>query len=144
MEFLGIGPLELLLIAIIILLVAGPGDMQKAARNLGRSLNRLYRSPNYQAIRRASSELRNLPNRLAREAQLDELTELKQTQRELEETARTIGQAAPPYRAWVEDLASGAGAPTGPGQPSAADRTETPAAPASEPQPSPPAEADRG
>jgi sec-independent protein translocase protein TatB len=121
MEILGIGPLELLFIIILILIVAGPRDLQRAAYGLGRLLNRLYHSPSYHAVRRASQELRNLPQRLAREANLDELRELEELKRaeaELHEAANTIagaassaaaaataaktsGDAADPYRAWV-------------------------------------------
>jgi Sec-independent protein translocase protein TatA len=119
MELFGIGILELLFILVIILLVAGPKDIARTARNLGRALNRLYRSPSYQAIRRASDELRNLPQRLAREAQLEELTELKELEKELRDTTNRIGIDIPPaenrpaarppsdgrpYEAWLKEI----------------------------------------
>ncbi|MCC6188561.1 MAG: twin-arginine translocase TatA/TatE family subunit [Anaerolineales bacterium] len=104
MDLLGIGLPELLLIVIIILLVASPKDIAKTARGLGRGLNRLYRSPNYQVIRKASEEVRNLPARLAREAHLEELNELKEAERELREAANSIGESVKPFQAWVEDL----------------------------------------
>lgn len=135
MEFLGIGPLELMFILVIILLVLGPKDIEKTARNLGRLLNRVYRSPNYNAIRHASQELRNLPQRLAREAQLDELREmevLKQVQKDLKDTANTIGAAQKPFQAWVEELRS---SPTK--TPPALPDGKAPAAPAPQP-PAPP------
>ncbi len=107
MEVLGIGPLEFLFIFIIILLVLGPKDIEKTARNLGKNLNRLYRSPNYQVIRKASEEIRNLPARLAAEAQLDELKEMadfKDIEKDLNETVKTINTAAnDPMKAWVEE-----------------------------------------
>ena len=43
MEFLGVGPLELLLIIVIALIVMGPRDMAVAARKVGRFLNQLYK-----------------------------------------------------------------------------------------------------
>lgn len=154
MEFLGIGWLELFLIFIIILLVAGPNDIQKGARALGRSLNRLNRSANYQMIRRASQELRNLPARLAQEAQLEEiknlqaLKELKEAQNDLQAAANSIGQARP-YQAWVEDLSPPAAGgtpapPAGPPTPAAAPPTAAatlptaPDPPAGETKSSPP------
>jgi Sec-independent protein translocase protein TatA len=73
MEFLGIGPLELLAIFLIIVLVIGPKDLERTARTLGRALNRLFHSDSYRAVQRMSQELRHLPERLAREAQLDEV-----------------------------------------------------------------------
>ena len=71
MEILGIGPLELIFILIIILLVVGPKDLQRTARAIGRFINRLNKSEDFKVIQRASQELRNLPQRLAQEAQLD-------------------------------------------------------------------------
>jgi sec-independent protein translocase protein TatB len=101
MEFLGVGPLELLFIVLIILLVVGPKDVAKIARTLGQWLNRLYKSPNYQFLRRASDEMRNLPARLAREAQLDDL---KNT---VGRMGREINEPAPkPYSAWVPSNAA--------------------------------------
>jgi len=107
MEVFGIGPLEFLFIFIIILLVLGPKDIEKTARNLGKGLNRIYRSPNYQVIRKASEEIRNLPARLAAEAQLDELkemTDFKEIEKDLTEAVKTINTAAAdPLKAWVEE-----------------------------------------
>ena len=75
MDFLGIGPLELVFIMVIALIVLGPRDIARFARNAGRALNRIYRSEAWGAINKASREFRNLPNRLAREAALDDLDE---------------------------------------------------------------------
>jgi Sec-independent protein translocase protein TatA len=107
MEVFGIGPLEFLLIFVIVLLVLGPKDIEKTARNLGKSLNKLYRSQNYQVIRKASEEIRNLPARLAAEAQLDELkemTDFKDLQQDLTDTVKEINTAATdPMKAWTEE-----------------------------------------
>jgi sec-independent protein translocase protein TatB len=141
MELFGIGPLELLFIFIIILLVIGPKDIEKTSRNLGKMINRVNRSPNFQVVRRASEELRNLPARLAREAQLDELkelTDLSDVKKELQETANTIGNLNKPFDAWTKELPAGqmpattppATAATVPADPSSAapPPTATPAA----------------
>ena len=48
MDFLGIGPLELLLILIVTLIIFGPGKLPEMARTLGKTMR---------AIRKASSEL---------------------------------------------------------------------------------------
>jgi Sec-independent protein translocase protein TatA len=79
MEILGIGPLEFLFILIIALVVIGPRDLGKYARSVGQSLNRLYRSETWQMLRETSRNLRSLPNRLAREAALEELDEAQHT-----------------------------------------------------------------
>jgi sec-independent protein translocase protein TatB len=75
MEFLGVGPLELLVIVVIALLVLGPRDLAKTARSAGRFLNRMYHSEAWKTVNQASRDLRDLPNRLAREAALEELDE---------------------------------------------------------------------
>ena len=74
MEILGIGPLELLFILLIALIVLGPGDMVKAGRSLGRFLRKVMMSPEWHTIQKASRELRYLPNRLMREASMEELS----------------------------------------------------------------------
>jgi Sec-independent protein translocase protein TatA len=111
MDILGVGLQELFFILVIILLVARPKDIAGTARNIGKGLNRLYKSPNYQVIRKASHEIRNLPARLAREAQLEELEELKLAQQELKDAAQSIGESTKPFQAWVEDVKPGGGAP---------------------------------
>jgi Sec-independent protein translocase protein TatA len=76
-DFLGIGPLELMFVILIALIVIGPKDMSKTARSAGRYLNRMYRSETWRAVTQASRTLQTLPNRLAREAQLEELDEVR-------------------------------------------------------------------
>ena len=92
MEFLGIGPLELLFILLIALLVIGPKDMAKSARTFGKHLNRLYKSEAWKTVMDASQTIRTLPDRLAREAALEELDEtrdlINQTSREIDDAAR--------------------------------------------------------
>ena len=83
MEFLNIGPLELLAIIVIALLVLGPRDLAKTARSAGRFLNRMYKSEAWRTITRTSKEIRDLPNRLARDAALEELDETLKSSRAL-------------------------------------------------------------
>jgi Sec-independent protein translocase protein TatA len=119
MEFLGIGPLELMFIVLLILLVFGPKDIARMARSIGQFLNRLYRSENYKIIQKTSDELRNLPNRLAREAQLEEL------QKEMKDVG-AIGNLNPlapppspgkPFQAWTQELPPASPPPTEPPAP---------------------------
>jgi sec-independent protein translocase protein TatB len=88
MEILGVGPLEVLFIVIIALIVLGPRDLAKSARAAGRYLNRLYRSEAWRSITRASRDLRDLPNRLAREAALEDL----------DQTLKAAGESLQPWR----------------------------------------------
>ena len=78
MDILGIGPLELIFILIIALIVLGPSDMVKAGRTIGKFLRQIVTSPTWHAVTKTSSELRNLPNKLIRDAGLEE--ELKEIQ----------------------------------------------------------------
>src|SRR6266542_146477 len=76
MEFLGIGPSELVFVVILAIIILGPKDMQKAGRNVGRWLNQLIRSDGWKALQRASREIRNLPTNLMREANMEELQDM--------------------------------------------------------------------
>jgi Sec-independent protein translocase protein TatA len=73
MDFLGIGPLELAFILLIALIVLGPKDMVKAGKTIGRALRSIVTSENWRTIQQASKEVRNLPNRLMREAGLEDI-----------------------------------------------------------------------
>jgi sec-independent protein translocase protein TatB len=74
MEILGIGPLELFFILIIALIILGPKDMAKAGRTLGRFMRKVVISPEWRTVQKASRELKYLPNRLMREASLEDLS----------------------------------------------------------------------
>lgn len=76
MDFLGIGMPELVFIVLIALIIIGPKDMEKTGRAIGRFLNNFVRSDSWRAFRQTSKEVRNLPNRLMREANLEELERL--------------------------------------------------------------------
>lgn len=73
MEILGIGPLELIFILLIALIVLGPTDMVKAGRTVGRFMRKIVTSPGWRTFQQASREIRYFPNKLMREAGLDEL-----------------------------------------------------------------------
>ena len=71
MEILGIGAPELIFIVIIALIVLGPKDMQKAGRTIGKWLRDTVTSDSWKLFQQTTRELRNLPNRLMREANED-------------------------------------------------------------------------
>lgn len=89
MEILGIGPMELFFIIILALVVLGPKDMMRAGRTIGKFLRDLTRSEYYRAFVSSSREIRSLPTRLIREANLEE--ELK----EVDRAARNAGSLSP-------------------------------------------------
>jgi sec-independent protein translocase protein TatB len=87
MDIFGIGWLELVFIIIIAMIVIGPRDLGNVGRQFGRFINRLYKSDSWRMLNEASRTLRNLPNRLAREAQLEELDSIRN---ELQDAGKTI------------------------------------------------------
>jgi sec-independent protein translocase protein TatB len=97
MEILGIGPSELVFIIIIALIVLGPRDMQKAGSMIGKWLRRIVTSDGWKLFQQTSREIQTLPNRLMREAALEEMKELqKDVQQPLEGDRRvTITGASP-------------------------------------------------
>jgi Sec-independent protein translocase protein TatA len=76
MEILGIGPLEIAFILILVIIIFGPKDLAKTGKTIGQSLNKLVRSDTWKSINQTTQELKNLPNRLMREAGLDELEKM--------------------------------------------------------------------
>ncbi len=150
MDFLGVGWLEFFAILIIVLLVAGPKDIERGARGLGRLINRLNHSPAYQAVRRASNELRNLPQRLAREANLEELKELtqevqqvkqevQQVRQEIKESTSSLAAPHKAFQAWVQPAPTPDPAKPEPGEANgAAMPPAVPLAPAAPPAPTEP------
>jgi Sec-independent protein translocase protein TatA len=86
MNILGIGPLELTLIILIALIILGPNDMVKTGKTLGRWMRKVVMSSEWRAVQSASRELRTLPNKLIREAGIEE------TQQAVKEQMAGIGK----------------------------------------------------
>jgi Sec-independent protein translocase protein TatA len=77
MDIFGIGPLEIAFILILVIIIFGPKDLMKTGKTIGKSLNKLVRSDTWRTINQTTQELKDLPNRLMREAGLDELEQMK-------------------------------------------------------------------
>ena len=75
MEFLGVGPSELIFIFIIALIILGPKDMQKAGKMIGKWMRDIVTSDGWKIFQQTSREIRTLPTRLMREAN-EELSKL--------------------------------------------------------------------
>jgi sec-independent protein translocase protein TatB len=124
MDILGIGIPELIFIVLIALIVLGPKDMVAAGRTFGKTLRKIVTSPTWKAVRSTGQELQQLPNRLMREAGLDELDEL-------ERDMRDVAQSIDPRRiARSLDEKPKAG-----NSPAAANRLENGAPPGPDPAP---------
>jgi Sec-independent protein translocase protein TatA len=94
MEFLGIGPLELILILVLALVIFGPKDIEKAGKTIGKNLNKFIRSDTWRTINQTSQELKNLPTRLMRDAGLEDIQ--ASVKKELSTTENTIRQSVSP------------------------------------------------
>lgn len=94
MEFLGIGPLELMIVFIIILLILGPNEMVKTGRTIGEIFRKISRSDEWKGLNKISREIRTLPNRLAREAELDHLKEEIDLNKQISPIANEIKDSA--------------------------------------------------
>jgi sec-independent protein translocase protein TatB len=86
MEILGIGFSELVFILLVAIIILGPKDMQRAGRTVGRWLNRLVRSDGWKVFQKTSTEIRNLPRNLMREANM----EMGDVEKEIREIRQTI------------------------------------------------------
>ena len=62
MDFLGVGPMELIFVVILALIILGPKDMQKVGRSMGRWMNKMVKSDTWKLVRQASNKIKYLPN----------------------------------------------------------------------------------
>ena len=102
MEVLGVGPLELFFILIIALIFLGPRDMVKAGRTLGKYLRKIVMSPTWRMVQQTSQDLRTLPNRLIREAGMEE--DLKDLDRLSKDVNNQIGSLRKPFSAAAREV----------------------------------------
>ena len=72
-EIFGIGIEELIFIGILLALLFGPESIPRLARNAGKALNRLFRSPLYKEGQHIRKQIQDIPSALARLAELEEL-----------------------------------------------------------------------
>ncbi len=77
MNIFGIGPLEIIFVLIIGILFLGPKGMIEAGHKLGKFMRSIIHSSWWQNVRRGVNEIQHLPQRLMREAELEELNEIK-------------------------------------------------------------------
>lgn len=78
MNIFGVGPLEIIVVIVIGILVLGPEGMIEAGKKLGKFLRSIVTSTWWQGVRRSVNEIQHLPQRLMREAELEELKELQE------------------------------------------------------------------
>jgi sec-independent protein translocase protein TatB len=102
MQLFGIGPLEFFLILIIAVIVLGPKGMVSAAREAGKLIRKITRSPLWREIMETSNEIREMPGKIVREAGIEkDLEDLRKSTRDtMNEVNRShlpkISPVAPP------------------------------------------------
>src|SRR6266498_6166687 len=96
MDIFGIGASEFVFIILIAIIILGPKDMQKAGRTIGRWLNQLVRSDGWKIFQRTSTEIRNLPRNLMREANMEMMEAEKDLHRAIDPRSNsTVSRSAP-------------------------------------------------
>ena len=104
MQIFGIGPLELLFILVIMILVLGPRGMVKAARESGKYIRKVTRSPLWAEIVGTSREMRNLPAKIIKDAGIqDEIDELRRS---------TLPELDPETQRYLQQINGGKAAET--------------------------------
>ena len=95
MQLFNIGPLELILILIVMFILLGPTGMVNSARTIGKWIRSVVRSPMWGEIMGYSREIRDLPTKLVRETGLDEdIKEIKKAaSATTEDLNRTVQEA---------------------------------------------------
>jgi Sec-independent protein translocase protein TatA len=79
MSILNIGPLEFILLLVIMFILLGPEGMVRTARQIGSWIRVVVRSPMWREILGYSQEIRELPTKIVRETGLEEdLKEIRQ------------------------------------------------------------------
>lgn len=72
MNFLNLGIGEVLFILVLALIIFGPGNLVKAARDIGVFFRKVTKSPYWQEVWATRRELSELPKIIAKEAQINE------------------------------------------------------------------------
>ena len=91
MNILGIGPLELLLVAVIAVIVLGPKGMVNGAREAGKAIRKIVRSPMWRDVVDTSREIREFPRKIVREAGIEQ--DLEDLRRSAHETTEEINRS---------------------------------------------------
>ena len=101
MKFFNLGLAEIILIVILALIIMGPGNMVKTARDVGAFIRRVTKSPYWQEVWATRRELNEIPRMLAREANLDET--LKDLNRETRDIHSSVTSTVSEFIREVEE-----------------------------------------
>lgn len=116
MDLLGVGPLELVLIFLIIFLVIGPNDLAATGKKIGRFLSTVKKSEFWKGVSQITKEVRTLPTTLMREAELEDF------KKEMEQDANSIKNLSKEFEVddpeWRKSARKEFSAPTNSAEPS--------------------------
>ena len=73
MNFLGIGPLELVLFVLIALVVLGPNDIVKVSKNLGNWIKKVRKSDTWGNVIKMTDEVKKIPQNLIEESGIEDI-----------------------------------------------------------------------
>jgi Sec-independent protein translocase protein TatA len=92
MEILNVGIPELLFILILMLILLGPEGMSKTARTAAREIRKIIRSPLWSELMKTQRDIQDLPQRLVREAGIDDLSkEVQQIKQDVNQKIQPPG-----------------------------------------------------
>jgi len=124
MNIFGVGPLEIVLVLILVLIIFGPKDIEKAGKSIGKGLNKLVRSESWQTVQKTGRELKNLPGRLMRESGIEDFE--KSTRSEFEKTNAALNQSISTLKNEIDQPPSLPKQPVPPSLERPADETDQP------------------
>jgi Sec-independent protein translocase protein TatA len=70
LDILGIGLPEVVIIFTLLLIFLGPDEIVSAGKTTGKLINKLVNSEQWESAKRVNRQVKNLPNQLAREANI--------------------------------------------------------------------------
>jgi Sec-independent protein translocase protein TatA len=133
MNFFNLGIPEIIFIIIIALIIFGPGNMVKTAKEAGTFIRKVTKSPYWKEVWATRRELNELPKMLAKEAQLDET--IKDLNKETKEITSSVASTVSEFIKEVDEPVkkSSASAKESAAPPNAAVQTAESKATAAEP-----------
>jgi len=96
MQFLGIGPLELLFIVVLAIIVLGDKGMVNGAKEAGSFIRKIVRSPIWKDVVDTSHEIRDFPRKIVREAGIEK--DLEELSRSTRSTYYSMTESVKPKR----------------------------------------------
>lgn len=93
MEILNIGPLEIVLIFLVMLIFLGPRQVTELAQKIGRSVRKMTQSEIWTTIWQTSRDIRRLPKTIVEETGLeDSIEEIRDTSRQMSEDLKDVNR----------------------------------------------------